>query len=39
VGADDLERLRAELASMTAELERARDQLHTLASLKRALEA
>jgi len=39
VGADDLERLRAELASATAELERARDQLHTLASLKHALEA
>ena len=39
VGADDLERLRAELASVTAELERARDQLHTLASLKHALEA
>src|SRR5207253_1373154 len=35
VRADDLERLRAELASATAELERARDQLHTLASLKR----
>jgi hypothetical protein len=39
VGADDLERLRADLASATAELERARDQLHTLASLKHALEA
>ncbi|TMB53303.1 MAG: J domain-containing protein [Deltaproteobacteria bacterium] len=39
VRADDLERLRAELASATAELERARDQLHTLASLKHALEA
>jgi len=39
VSADDLERLRAELASVTAELERARDQLHTLASLKHALEA
>ena len=39
VGADDLERLRAELASVIAELERARDQLHTLASLKHALEA
>ena len=39
VRADDLERLRAELASATADLERARDQLHTLASLKHALEA
>jgi len=39
VRADDLERLRAELASATAELERVRDQLHTLASLKHALEA
>ena len=39
VGADDLERLRAELANATAELERARDQLRTLASLKHALEA
>src|SRR5437667_188235 len=39
VDADDLERLRAELASVTAELERARDQLRTLASLKHALEA
>jgi len=39
VRADDLEHLRAELASATAELERVRDQLHTLASLKHALEA
>src|SRR3989442_592616 len=39
VRGDDLGRLRAELASATAELERARDQLHTLASLKHALEA
>src|SRR5204862_464655 len=39
VRADDLERLRAELASATAELERVRDQLHTLANLKHALEA
>jgi hypothetical protein len=39
VGADDLERLRAELASAIADLERVRDQLHTLASLKHALEA
>jgi hypothetical protein len=39
VGADELERLRADLASTTAELEHARDQLRMLASLKDALEA
>src|SRR5437879_452911 len=39
VGADEIERLRAELAGAVADLERVRDQLRTLASLKHALEA
>ena len=39
VDADEIERLRAELAGAVADLERARDQLRTLASLKHALEA
>jgi len=39
VGADEIERLRAELAGAVADLELARDQLRTLASLKHALEA
>jgi hypothetical protein len=39
VVADELERLRAELASVIAELELARDRLGALASLKRAIEA
>ena len=39
VDADQIERLRAELAGAVADLERARDQLRTLASLKHALEA
>ena len=39
VDADQIERLRAELAGAVADLERVRDQLRTLASLKHALEA
>jgi len=39
VMADELERLRAELASVIAELELAREQLGAVASLKRAIEA
>jgi DnaJ domain len=39
VGADEIERLRAELAGAVADLERVRDQRRTLASLKHALQA